>query len=126
MGPHKCPGPVCRGRRNLTELATKSLQDTWAESEGLKWEWRSHESQPTLCAWWRLCEECHKVAWPRDRRCRGPNCKPWGHLCEQRAKDRRKGLLQLESGDFWITVAPPEWLSPTDSSAPLLRPQPAV
>jgi hypothetical protein len=109
MGPRKCPGPVCRGRKKLAELATASLQKTWAESEGLKWEWRSHESQPTLCVWWRLCEDCHKLAWPRDRRCRGPNCKPWEHLEVRGA--RLSGLWLGPSSPRFFLSSPPLPLS---------------
>lgn len=35
MAPHKCPGPACGGRKALSELATASLREASAESEGL-------------------------------------------------------------------------------------------
>ena len=62
MGPQPCPGPCTDG--TLTELAAETVRSKWAQSEGVKWEWRTSDVQHTKCAWWRLCVPCHRLAWP--------------------------------------------------------------
>ena len=62
MGPQPCPGPCTDG--TLTELASETVRSKWAQSEGVKWEWRTSDVQHTKCAWWRLCVPCHRLACP--------------------------------------------------------------
>ena len=63
----------------------------------------------------------HRLGY-RDRRTRGHST-PWEHLCEARTKDLRKGVVWRETGDFWVTTAPPEWLCPSETSAPRREPK---
>jgi hypothetical protein len=122
MGPQKCGGP-CGVDKVTGELENAPLREKWSADEGVKWEWRASECQTTSCAWWRLCVPCHRLAWPLDRRNRNGSSCPWERMCEARARDRRKGVLRRDVGDFWVTSAPPEWVATLGSATPTLQPQ---
>ena len=98
MAPPKCL--VC-AKQTRTELPSETLRTLWRDWQGVKWHWHSNAQ-----AYWYLCQACHVKAWPRDGRCRGPNCKPaeaaW---CKHRCL--RDGAAKLVVGDFYTTRAPP-------------------
>ena len=101
MGPQPCPGPCADG--TLTELASETVRSKWAQSEGVKWEWRTSDVQHTKCAWWRWCVPCHRLAWPLDRRNRNGSSMPWESLCATRpgegtfARRRTQGRVCLSA-----------------------------
>ncbi len=98
--PNQPPCPGCG--LGLSRLHSQKLRESWAQEEGLKWGWYTQEQ-----AYWKLCLPCHQEAWPGDLRRRGPYCLPladyWKHLVG--------GRLRLLAGDFYLTQAPPEYLS---------------
>ena len=90
---------------------TAHMKLTWSDAKGFKWD----ETDGSI-AYWRLCELCHKRAWPADKRSRNRYSRP---AAEPLPGGLRGGRRSLVVGDFYLTEAPPEVLRP--SSAPSTR-----
>ena len=48
------------------------MRAVWQGSENFKWSWLENGMQ----AYWSLCLECHRKAWPEDRRSNNRQSKP--------------------------------------------------
>ena len=88
-----------------TCLQNPVLRETWKADEGVKWHWHSD-----ACAYWTLCQSCHRTAWPEDHRVKNGSSKPWSAIVWGRCR------LPLV-GEFYITRPPPELLREPFASA---------
>ena len=105
---HKMPNqpscPLCGA--GLSRLSDKATRDWW-EERGLKWDWFLGQRASGEQAYWKLCEVCHREAWPHDRRVKGRYCLP-GSAWKTDGGSKTKLLV----GDLWITESPPAIAGP--------------
>ena len=86
--------PVCPGCGvALAALKSPRLRAAWADFEGERWRWTSDH-----LAYWSLCVDCHKAAWPLDRRCNNAYSRPFSAVKAPRLTE------------FYLTTPPPEYL----------------